>query len=525
MTEEGSTALRGDRELNRAAMKNADCDGLSNKKGVVMRYMMFPILILILAPAAVAQDVVSVCGGDSHSFALRNDGTIVAWGGNFHGQLGDGTNDNSLCPVGVVGLTDVVAIGGGRHHSIALREDGKVFAWGGNYWGQLGDGTTDDSNLPVLVEGLANIVAVSTGAGNNPHSLALDNNAKVWVWGANDQGQCGTGTTSPFCLATEVTGLPPIVAIAAGCIHSVVVTADGDVWSWGDNQNGQLGDGTTTDSTVPIQVPGMSDVVAVAGGEFHTLALKSDGSVWAWGRNHHGQLGDGTFLRSLHPVQVSGLADIVAVSAGEQMSMALKSDGTVWVWGVGGELGNGGMEDSPIPVAAQGITGATQIAALYHHCLALKSDGTVWAWGLNFYGSLGDGTYNDSPVPVQVNFCQPVVTVEIDIKPGSDPNSINLGSAGVVPAAILSSATFDAVATVDPDTLALAGASVKMVGKSNKLLCHGEDVNGDNLADLVCQFETAQFLIEPGESIAVLEGNTYDDVLIRGEDVIRIVPE
>lgn len=115
------------------------------------------------------------------------------------------------------------------------------------------------------------------------------------------------------------------------------------------------------------------------------------------------------------------------------------------------------------------------------------------------------------------------ILVDIDIKPNSESNSINLGSAGVISVAILSSSTFDAM-TVDPDSIALAGARVKLVGKSNRQLCHNEDVNSDAFLDLVCKVETAQFMIEEGETIAVLEAELLDGTLIRGEDSIRIVP-
>lgn len=116
------------------------------------------------------------------------------------------------------------------------------------------------------------------------------------------------------------------------------------------------------------------------------------------------------------------------------------------------------------------------------------------------------------------------LTVNIDIKPGSFPNSINLSSAGVIPVAILSSDTFDAT-TVDPDTVTLAGASVKLVGKGERALAHAEDVNWDGLLDLVCQVVTEQVLLEPGESIAVLEATTFDGVNIRGEDTVNIVQD
>lgn len=114
--------------------------------------------------------------------------------------------------------------------------------------------------------------------------------------------------------------------------------------------------------------------------------------------------------------------------------------------------------------------------------------------------------------------------VDIDIKPGDDTNSINLDSAGAIPVAILSSALFDA-RTIDPGTVSLAGARVKMVGKSDKLLSHEEDVNGDGLPDLVCQVNTAQFLIEPGDSTTLLEARTFDGTAVEGQDTVRIIPD
>jgi hypothetical protein len=116
-----------------------------------------------------------------------------------------------------------------------------------------------------------------------------------------------------------------------------------------------------------------------------------------------------------------------------------------------------------------------------------------------------------------------VLEASIDIKPGSFPNSINLSSAGVVPVAILSSATFDAT-QVDPATVSLAGAAVKLIGKGNRYSCSAEDVNGDGRLDVVCHVVTAQFMIEPGGSVAVLAAKTFSGQAIRGEDSINIVP-
>lgn len=81
-----------------------------------------------------------------------------------------------------------------------------------------------------------------------------------------------------------------------------------------------------------------------------------------------------------------------------------------------------------------------------------------------------------------------ILRVQIDIKPGSFPNSINLGSEGTVPMAILSSATFDAT-TVDPVTVSLASAPVKLKGKGTPMASF-EDVDGNGLPDLVVQVST-----------------------------------
>ena len=93
----------------------------------------------------------------------------------------------------------------------------------------------------------------------------------------------------------------------------------------------------------------------------------------------------------------------------------------------------------------------------------------------------------------------------------------------MVPVAIFSSNTFNAT-QVDPATVILSGASIKSVGKSNKLLANYEDVNGDGLIDLVCQAMTSNFHIEPGETTALFVAETFGGISVRGEDTVCIVP-
>jgi hypothetical protein len=115
------------------------------------------------------------------------------------------------------------------------------------------------------------------------------------------------------------------------------------------------------------------------------------------------------------------------------------------------------------------------------------------------------------------------VEVEIDIKPGSDPNSINLRSKGNVPVAIFSTPAFDAT-TIDPATVTLADAPVRAVGRKGERQAAAEDVNGDGLMDLLVHIDTQALVLAPGAVEAVLTGTTYDGTPIRGSDAVQIVP-
>jgi hypothetical protein len=114
------------------------------------------------------------------------------------------------------------------------------------------------------------------------------------------------------------------------------------------------------------------------------------------------------------------------------------------------------------------------------------------------------------------------LSLPIDIKPGSNTNSIQINSVGVIPVAILSLPTFDAT-MINPDTIYLEAASIKLVGNTNKTISHAEDINGDGLPDLICQILTEELQVITGQAVAILEGLTFDGTPIHGEDVIRIV--
>ena len=115
-----------------------------------------------------------------------------------------------------------------------------------------------------------------------------------------------------------------------------------------------------------------------------------------------------------------------------------------------------------------------------------------------------------------------IIEVDIDIKPGSDPNCFNIDGHGVIPVAILGSSDFD-VSAIDLSTLSFGGLDVRVRG-NKRPLCSTEYTNEDEFLDLVCHFEDAPENWEPGSDTATLSGELYDGTLIEGTDSICIVP-
>lgn len=298
-----------------------------------------------------------VSSGGFHSCALLGGGSVKCWGGNFTGQLGDGTFTESTSertpPVYVAGVTDAVQVVTGGLHSCALIAGGTVKCWGGNYHGQLGNGGTTESAVPVFVTGVSGATQITTfGA----HSCALVSGGATKCWGENESGQLGDGTTEDSPNAVAVTGVAAATAIVAGGSHTCAVIAGG-AKCWGANDDGQLGDGTATTRTTVAAVNGLTNVVQLAAGGRHTCAILGGGDVRCWGRNTSGQLGDGTTTNRSTPTAVSGLSNATQVSAGLSYTCALTTGDSIRCWGrnFNGQLGDGGTTDRPTPVKPVGF--------------------------------------------------------------------------------------------------------------------------------------------------------------------------
>ncbi|MFD2329317.1 RCC1 domain-containing protein [Cohnella sp. GCM10020058] len=346
----------------------------------------------------------SIAAGGLHTVAVNSTGRVWNAGNNYYGQLAFGTANQSI-PFPADGVIDyynvlsvATAVSAGEFHTLALASNGTVLGWGYNAYGQLGDGSGTNRSAAVKATGLSGVVQIAAGY---YHSLALKADGTVWSWGYNNSGQLGDGSTSNRSVPVQVSGLSNVVALAAGGYHSLALKDDGTVWAWGSNQFGQLGDGTTVNRLSPVQVSGLSGVTDIAGGLGHSLAAKSDGSAWSWGLNANGQLGDGTTASSASPVQAASLGGVVKVAAGGYHSLALKSDSTVRSWGANdaGQLGDGTTTQRLTNVQVTGLS-ATAIAAGKQHNIAITTDHRTASWGQNNYGQLGNGSTANAGTPV-----------------------------------------------------------------------------------------------------------------------------
>ncbi|MCI0855492.1 MAG: hypothetical protein J4N98_02290 [Chloroflexi bacterium] len=360
-----------------------------------------------------AGPVATVSTGFAHTCIVTTSGDTQCWGGNYVGQLGDGTQLNKAQPVAVVALpSDTSIVETGYDHTCALLVTGGMMCWGLGVLGQLG---TDliNSNSPLTV-GIGSVIALS---GGGQHTCAATVDGSLFCWGHNRQGQLGDGTGLRFS-AWPVAVLPlgtSSAQIAAGLgSFNCVVTTTASAKCWG---SGQLGDGSTTLTTKPVQVFGLgSNVAALSVGDGYVCAVTTLGGIKCWGGNSFGQLGDGTQLSRLTPIDVTGQTTGIAdVTAGRSHTCALTTTGGVrcWGWNPNGQLGDGTQTDQFTAMDVSGPGGATAVRVGGQHTCAITGSAGVQCWGSDGNGQLGAVTTEDcDPHPIHVSPCS---TVPLDV--------------------------------------------------------------------------------------------------------------
>ncbi|HEX4437517.1 MAG TPA: hypothetical protein VH061_12060 [Solirubrobacteraceae bacterium] len=412
--------------------------------------------------------------GPQLSEAPASPGAAASWGENFLGQLGTFYRDHyESNPVGVEGLADITEVSSSEAFNLALLSDGTLVAWGGNGHGQLGndekkpnweDGmahTAVKAEDPVTHQASGDLQGVASAAAANEHALALMKDGTVMAWGNDEYGQLGDGQQGfertlnlNQRLPKVVPGLTGIKAIAAGGGSDYAVTSAGTVMAWGSNTEGQLGLGRPgpdhcetgvahfpafeycSERPLPVmrrnpatgsEEP-LSGVKKVYAGQFAAYALLQDGHLVSWGGNHFGELGAGaeTWRGNEFPVsevkRANGqpIAGVIEVAAGYQSALARLANGEVLGWGsadrsalagLAGEecrheltvskqqrrAARGALPREPRPCVAF-ATPLPAVERLHPQALAegheyglALSAGVVYSWGSNEFGQLGLG--------------------------------------------------------------------------------------------------------------------------------------
>jgi alpha-tubulin suppressor-like RCC1 family protein len=365
-------------------------------------------------------NVTAVAAGYHFSMALLADGTARAWGGNFQGQLGDGTRRNKATPVPVGGLSEARSLSVAGEHSMALLKNGTVLTWGGSQYGERGNGESGfegeakekDPNLPArdvptAVPSLEHVTAISSSRGAD---FALLENGTLMSWGEDLAGILGLGHAAPEECRGEIGALPcstvprpvllppgaKVTAVSGSYEAAYALLSTGEVLSWGSNAHGQLGNGTTDPTSTPgrVDLPKLEEelktkleVVAISGGEPFALALLRTGEVIGWGGNGMGELGGASTDEcrkiprscSQTPKLVSGLAGVGEVSAGQVFSLVLKG-ASIFSFGLNepwGQLGIGSTSrNSNVPTEIAGLTPISTVAAGEQHSLAVLHSGS-----------------------------------------------------------------------------------------------------------------------------------------------------
>jgi len=297
------------------------------------------------SPVHIMDDVVQISSRYGMTLALRSDGSLWGWGatGDVAGSvIGDGNRTRHSSPVHI--LDNVVYASVGVRSMAAVKNDGSVWAWG-----QLAMGSHYNQSphryphlYPIRVEGISDAVSVSACSGR---VFIIRNDRSLWAFGHN-RGGLGDGAVADRYHPVHIMDNVAYVSASGSSISAL--QTDGSLWAWGWNHDGWLllGRGNTTCSASassnrrPVRI--MDDVVAFCNAGAHRMVIRTDGSLWGWGYNWTGQLGDGT-ITELTPNPVHIMDNVVEVSTGNGNTMAICTEGHLWVWGSNsaGQIGDG----------------------------------------------------------------------------------------------------------------------------------------------------------------------------------------
>lgn len=320
------------------------------------------------------------------------------------------------------------AIDAGASHTLVIDGQNNLWVFGSSSFGQLGLGNTMKQKIPTKVYYPVKIVKLAAGAF---HSIILDENKEVWCFGLNLYGQPGLGDNNNYFNPTKLIGedLYGVVDIAAGNNHSLLLDSRGQVWGFGHNAWGQLGfDASTQMCILPTKIQKLDHIIAIAAGYYYSLALDRDMQVWVFGRNEFGQLGfEPTQSDFFEPTKNERFNNIIAFAAGEDHVAALDNNGYVWTCGSNkhGQLGHNDTLNRDSPTMIENLHDIIMVTAGAKHTIALDKNGYVWVFGKNDFHQLGIQDNNAHRTPTRLEGLYNIVAIK-----AGDSHSLALDKEG-----------------------------------------------------------------------------------------------
>lgn len=336
---------------------------------------------------------------------VAND--IACWGANEWGQIGQGAEPfDSFSSPRVLPQGNWISVSAGAGtHFLALDNAERIWGWGANGDGQLGTGDVVNKYAPTLANTSLRWAVLHAGSG---HSCAQDYRGRLYCWGRNSEGELGTGDqaarTAPVVVANErVWSLPSL-----GWGHTCALAPDGVLWCWGRNVEGQLGTGDNNVRTSPARV--LSDIKfnRLSARGLHTCAIAIETQqLWCWGDNRDGKLGTGDHQPRAVPTLIAPAMRWTHVATSAYRTCAITNEAQAWCWGRNDEANSGVEDPTDITLPVQAVAGNDwwRVGVGHSHACGIKdANSAPLCWGEASEGQLGQGVYEDAlePVPVML---------------------------------------------------------------------------------------------------------------------------
>ena len=251
-----------------------------------------------------SNDWESIYTGDTCVIAKKTNGTLWGWGENSYGQLGIGTTSSSVpTPVQIGTNTDWKVISTGDDQVLAIKNNGTLWAWGNNLYGMIGNNSTTEVHSPIQIGTDINWKTISSG---DRHSLAIKTDGTLWAWGYNYHHCLGDGTTIQRLMPIQIGTDNDWKIVVAGVDVSFAIKNNGSLWSWGANLSGELGNGQTTiEVSSPAQITNFYDWKSIISGHSFCIGLKNNDTLYSWGSNQYGSCGNNSTVQIFSPTQLS----------------------------------------------------------------------------------------------------------------------------------------------------------------------------------------------------------------------------